>query len=494
MGNFNGQGDPAYVSQDEGSMWSGPLTQQALANQAQQAQSGVSEDNMSREPAPVPALAPEQPLQQLAQPAVEMPQAPQGPSSLTTTEYQKQSGVKGLIDPNNKQTVESMLTTAHAQEKDALKRMNDFESESFFQEAQSIDDMRQLSESAHADMTARIQRQQERQQALFNQIDADRKRAEEQIDPNRVWNSMSTGRKALSMFLIALGGGTGAIGGGKGNSALEALDQAVQRDIDAQKTNITNARGAAETGMNQYQQLRQAGLDDREATSMLSKMQREQIDLRLKSMLARTKSESVKAGLDQAIAQNQLKLAADITNLRQLAADKVTFGSRTQPLVADGEAASKNMKTQLELEDHYRKLLSDPNSPGGRYQKAKDMHQKLKSGITAETDGVLMGNFVALGMQPGAFGPAFVEFVDDSSTPRQVWEKIRSTFMGGKNKELIARMNKYSREVLQYAANEVGTLARQARSRGVDPEIYLGSTYDKDPEELGSVGKNKIKD
>lgn len=494
MANISGQGDPAYVSQDEGNMWSGPLTQQALAEQAQQSQSGVSEDIMSRD---VPALAPapqEPALQPLAQPAIELQQAPQGPMTATTTETQVQKGVKGLIDPNNKQTVESMLVNANAKETDALKALTDIDAANFIQEAKSVDELETLSKNAQSEMTQRIAKQQQRQQELFAQIDADRKRAEDQIDPNRVWNSMSAGRKALSMFLIALGGGTGALNGGKGNSALEVLDQAVQRDIDAQKTNIVNARGAAETGMNQYQQLRQAGLDDQEATGMLSKMQREQIDLRLKSMLTRAKSDHVKAGLEQAIAQNQLKLAGDISLLRQHAADKVTYGSRTVPMVpGDGSAqiAAQN-KEQREWEDHYRKLLSDPNSPGGRYQKAKTMHQRLKAGINAETDGVILAEFISLGLQQGSFGLAFAEFVDDSSDQRKIFEKMKARLMGGKNKELIGRLQKYSAEVLQATANEVGSIAQQARSRGVDPAIYLGSSYDKDPDELGATGKSKV--
>jgi hypothetical protein len=117
----------------------------------------------------------------------------------------------------------------------------------------------------------------------------------------------------------------------------------------------------------------------------------------------------------------------------------------------------------------------------------------MKAGINAETDGVILAEFISLGLQQGSFGLAFAEFVDDSSDPRKVYEKIKARLGGGKNKELIGRLQKYSAEVLQATANEVGTIAQQARSRGVDPAIYLGSSYDKDPDEHGAEGPSKIK-
>lgn len=65
--------------------------------------------------------------------------------------------------------------------------------------------------------------------------------AKETIDPNRYWNSKSTGDKVLSIFASALGG----MAGGKdqnNNRALNILQDNIQRDIQAQAFNIQNRR------------------------------------------------------------------------------------------------------------------------------------------------------------------------------------------------------------------------------------------------------------
>lgn len=58
-----------------------------------------------------------------------------------------------------------------------------------------------------------------------------------EIDPQKFWGGMSAGRKAGAIASIFLGGVAQGLGGGP-NEALQTLDKAIDRDIDAQKSNL----------------------------------------------------------------------------------------------------------------------------------------------------------------------------------------------------------------------------------------------------------------
>ncbi len=64
-----------------------------------------------------------------------------------------------------------------------------------------------------------------------------------QINPNQLWESRTTGQKVASSIAIILSGiGQGLAGGP--NMALAVLDRAIDRDIDAQKTNLQKKENA----------------------------------------------------------------------------------------------------------------------------------------------------------------------------------------------------------------------------------------------------------
>jgi hypothetical protein len=58
------------------------------------------------------------------------------------------------------------------------------------------------------------------------------------VDPNRYWNNMSTAGKIGSSIALALGGLAGGLNKTGQNVALTSINNAIDRDIDAQKANI----------------------------------------------------------------------------------------------------------------------------------------------------------------------------------------------------------------------------------------------------------------
>ncbi len=83
------------------------------------------------------------------------------------------------------------------------------------------------------------QRQQEAKQTELNALSD--KYANSKIDTKNYFAQQSTGEKVLSVIALSLGAMGQAFAGPNGkNQALEMINQAVDRDIDAQKTNIDN--------------------------------------------------------------------------------------------------------------------------------------------------------------------------------------------------------------------------------------------------------------
>jgi hypothetical protein len=79
-------------------------------------------------------------------------------------------------------------------------------------------------------------------QAKHDQIEDDaRTLAATEVDPDRWWESRSTAQTIAGYIAAALGGLTQHLNGGK-NLGLEAINSAIDRDIDAQKANLQNKR------------------------------------------------------------------------------------------------------------------------------------------------------------------------------------------------------------------------------------------------------------
>lgn len=73
-----------------------------------------------------------------------------------------------------------------------------------------------------------------------------------QIDPNRYWNNMSSGNKVMAAIAIGLGAVGGTFSGQGGNVALDIINKAIDRDIDAQKANALNKRQGLSDKINIY--------------------------------------------------------------------------------------------------------------------------------------------------------------------------------------------------------------------------------------------------
>ena len=95
--------------------------------------------------------------------------------------------------------------------------------------------------------------------------------AQKQVDPNAYWKEKGTGMHIAAALMIGLGQFASMWKGGT-NGALQIVNDAVDKNIDAQKANIANARAAFGDRMSLYQRNLEA-FGDQERATVATKMQ-----------------------------------------------------------------------------------------------------------------------------------------------------------------------------------------------------------------------------
>ena len=126
-----------------------------------------------------------------------------------------------------------------------------------------------------------------------------------QIDPDRWWNSRSTGQK--------LSAGIAALLSGFGGQAMSMMQNAIDRDISAQRENWKNKRESAQ-GI--YALGKEMGLEEDAIDKFINISARRHIDLQAKAAIAKTNNPVIKARGKKLISNNSLLYLKDIASLR----------------------------------------------------------------------------------------------------------------------------------------------------------------------------------
>lgn len=181
----------------------------------------------------------------------------------------------------------------------------------------------------------------------------------QEVDPNRLWKSKSTGAKVLAGLGVALGAAGASLGHGQ-NTAMTIFQDAIDKDIDSQKTNIANSwKGVQE----------KHGLDNDDATRALHDQTwrqnfqtagLENIKLQLASAAAKTSSTSVKANAANAI--------QDINDKQGV----IRNGLYASQMAAQAGAGAKAEKLAGEARAMFSKLVEKEGTDPAAAQKVVD--------------------------------------------------------------------------------------------------------------------------
>lgn len=118
---------------------------------------------------------------------------------------------------------------------------------------------------------------------------------ETEINPNRYWQNMTTGNKIAASIGIALGAIGAAMQGSGENQALKIINNAIERDIEAQRNAAQNARNKLGDAITLYQMMLNKYGDEETALMASKALALGQVENKIKAMQARTQGQTAKA-------------------------------------------------------------------------------------------------------------------------------------------------------------------------------------------------------
>ena len=160
------------------------------------------------------------------------------------------------------------------------------------------------------------------------------KLAEMKVDPNRYWSNKTTGDKILAGIGLFLGASGGVVG--RGNTAAQAIENAVEKDIRDQKDAISlgAANLASERGI--YKDMLSAYGDAQMALNASRAAYFQGVENDIAAMAARAKGQQVKNQAEIMIAEIQLKRAEQEQALQNRAIMLAGFQTgQINPLMMD---------------------------------------------------------------------------------------------------------------------------------------------------------------
>lgn len=287
---------------------------------------------------------------------------------------------------------------AYGQEQKANTAIGQAQSERAQQEAATQNTFQNQMKQIHDDYKNQFDQNQKRQDEINADIQAN------PINANRYWENKSTLGKVSTIIGLLLGG-AGSGGNASNNAASQALDSAINRDIENQKASMTQKNNLLGYYMKQYGNLQQAQMQTK--SDLLTVTQSE-----LNRIAAQSNDPIAK---QNAISQNaQISLQKAQLN-HQLAMQSAIYGS-SDPLTAkialglQGEEQKRALDEKGSFENHQKALGNIKNLMGqamneesfGNYMTHPIETSRKADVLNAGIDDALLSTDTAKRMTPEA--------------------------------------------------------------------------------------------
>jgi len=227
--------------------------------------------------------------------------------------------------------------------------------QAFEQVGSAMDDAAQQEQQAQAKFeTFRTSYREEQDKRAQQMRELDNEIASTKIDPSRAWKNKHPAATIMSMIGIALGGFAHGFSGGKiQNTALQMMQKEIDRDIDAQKSDLANRRASLAQKKTLYGMARERFGDEQMAHQWALKQMWAEPARAAKRMSLQLQGQKAQMGA-QLIAQQaeeQAQLAdLELKKLGQRAAQQMALakmrGAAAKPKAAPGQQWKKAGKGQ----------------------------------------------------------------------------------------------------------------------------------------------------
>lgn len=175
--------------------------------------------------------------------------------------------------------------------------------------------------------------QKERAEAKVN-LDKTREAAfQGKEDPSRYWNNLSTGNKVMGSIALILGGAASG-GNANNNVALNTLNQAIDRDVQAQRNDKASAQNLYRANLERYK--------DADTAQQMTTLQLKTVaEGKLMAAAASARDPIAKAKLDQAVGTFQRQNVIEGEQVYQQQASRKLLQSLTGPSGSQVNPATK---------------------------------------------------------------------------------------------------------------------------------------------------------
>lgn len=151
------------------------------------------------------------------------------------------------------------------------------------------------------------------------------------VNPNRIWQNMTTGNKILAGISIFLGGLGGGLTKQGGNVALDVINKAIDRDIEAQRANLDKNKNLLSLNLEKTRDLTSAAMMTQNQMLSAAKVQVETAAARQQGPLAQAKAKQLLGQIDlkQGELMHQLAMARARQNF-YTGTGPINFGALTE--------------------------------------------------------------------------------------------------------------------------------------------------------------------
>lgn len=208
-----------------------------------------------------------------------------------------------------------------------------------------------------------------RQSDLMNQW------REMKVDPSRFWKDKSAGQKAMAGIAIAMGAIGDAmmqIGGtkGPGNQALAIIMDQIDKDVQAQETEIEKFGQGIQIENNQVMQAMQMGMNKEQAKLMAANQKLEQVNTYLAGIEAKyagQKQAEMAAQMKGELSMKQAEIAATLTKVNaEFATKQASQMGKLMVNLPDGSVAyaksEKDAEAMTDIASMHQNLSSQIDS------------------------------------------------------------------------------------------------------------------------------------
>jgi hypothetical protein len=206
------------------------------------------------------------------------PEAPQEAAPAPQQRPQRQAPPPGYGE--RVQQTGSMMEDSLLREGEYEARAADKRAEGMAQQARVARDYEAQAEQRAMERKADLDQRWQALQAERQQI------ANTKIEPQRLYADMDTGSRLAWGIAAGIAGALGTINGSGRNLVMEHINRQIDLDIDAQKANLANRRGALGDGMSLYQQLVVKYGDEEQAAGMMKAAALDRIAMEFESQAA----------------------------------------------------------------------------------------------------------------------------------------------------------------------------------------------------------------